>query len=112
MYTADVITDRKNMTGETFRAHCSDCLSAIVGVVEWKTKETQMKASKVATPSDEAFCLVTLENNCSRLTAVAKKEPKFEATSEQSGNQTPKKKEELWPSPKCTKQKGANQKKT
>ena len=111
VHTADAITDRKNMTKETFRVHCSDCLSAVVGVAEWKTKETQMKASKTVTPSDEAFCLVALENNCDRWTAVAKKEPRFKVTSEQSGDQTPKKKEELWPSPKCTKQKGANGKK-
>ena len=111
MHTADVITDRKNMTGETFRACCSDHLSAVVGMNKWKTKETQMKVSKIATPSDEAFCLVTLENNCERWTAMAEKKPRFEDTSNQSGNQTPKKKEELWPSPKCTKQKSANEKK-
>ena len=111
MHTADVITDRKNMTGETFRAHCSDYLSAVVGMVEWKGKETQMKISKIATPSDEAFCLVTLENNCDRWTAIARKEPRFEVASEQSDDLTPKKKEELWPSPKCTKQKSANGKK-
>ena len=109
---ADAITDRKNMTNEALRTHCSDHLLAVVGVNEWKTKETQTKASKMATPSDEAFCLVALENNCNRWTAVAKKEPRFEVTSKQSGDQTPKKKEELWPSPKCTKQKSANQKKT
>ena len=112
MRAADAITDRKNMMKETFRAHCSDHFLAIVGMAEWKTKETQMKASKTATPSDEAFCLVTLENNCDRWTAIAKKKPRFEDTSEQPGDQTPKKKEELWPSPKCTKQKSANGKKT
>ena len=111
MHTADVITDRKNMTGDTFRAHCSDYLSAVVGMAEWKGKETQMKISKIATPSDEAFCLVTLENNYDRWTAIARKEPRFEVVSEQSDDLTPKKKEELWPSPKCTKQKGANGKK-
>ena len=60
---------------------------------------------------DEAFCLVTLENNYDRWTATAKKEPRFEVLSEQSDDQTPKKKEELWPSPKHTEQKGANGKK-
>jgi len=74
---ANAITVRRNMTKETFRAHCSDCLSAVVGMAEWKTKETQMKASKMATPSDEAFCLVTLENNHDRWTAVAKKGAKI-----------------------------------
>jgi len=111
MHTADVITDRKNMTGDTFRAYCSDYLSADVGMVERKGKETQMKISKIATPSDEAFCLVTLENNYDRWTAIARKEPRFEVVSEQSDDLTPKKKEELWPSPKHTKQKGANGKK-
>ena len=95
MHTADVITDRKNMTGETFRAHCSDYLSAVVGVAEWKAKETQMKMSETATPSDEAFCLVALENNCDRWTATADERPRFEDASKQLGDQTPKKKEEL-----------------
>ena len=112
MCAADAITDRKNMTKETFRAHCSDHLLAVVGMNEWKTKETQMKASETATPSDEAFCLVALENNYERWTAIAEKKPRFEDASEQSGDQTPKKKEELWPSPKCNKQKSANEKKT
>ena len=99
------------MTKETFRVHCSHHLLAVVGVNKWKTKVTRVKVSKMATPSDEAFCLVALENNCDRWTAVAKNEPRFEDTSEQSGDQTPKKQEELWPSPKCTKQKSANGKK-
>ena len=71
MHAANAITDRKNMTKETFRACCLDHLLAVVGMSEWKTKETQMKVSEMATPSDEAFCLVALENNCDRWTAVA-----------------------------------------
>ena len=71
MCVADAITDRKNMAKETFCACCSDCSSAVVGMVEWKTKETQMKASKIATPSDEAFFLVALENNCDSRPSVA-----------------------------------------
>ena len=108
MHAANDITDRKNMTKKTFLICCSDCLSAVVGVVEWKTKESKMKASDIATPSDEAFCLVTLENNYERWMAVAKKQKRFDETINQSDDQPTEKNKELWPSPKCTKQKGKN----
>jgi len=92
MCAANAITDGKNMTKETFRVHCSDHSSAVVGMAEWKTKETQMKASEMATPSDEAFCLVALENNCNRWTAMAEKKPRFEDASNQATKHPRKKK--------------------
>ena len=108
MCAADDITDRKNMTTKTFLFHCSDYLSAVVGMVEWKNKESKMKVREIATPSDEAFCLVTLENNYEKWIAVAKKQKRFNVTINQSDDQPTEKKEELWPSPKCTEQKGKN----
>ena len=108
MCAADDITDRKNMTTSTFLFYCSDYLSAVVGMVEWKNKESKMKVREIATPSDEAFCLVMLENNYERWMAVAKKQKRFNETINQSDDQPTEKKEELWPSPKYTKQKGKN----
>ena len=112
LYTVGNITDRENMTDELFLMYCSDYLSAVVGMVEWKEKETKMLISEIATPSDEAFCLVTLENNYERWIAIAKDIPRIKFETVIEDNKSVEKKIEQWPSPKYTKHKDTNGKKS
>ena len=41
---------------------CDSWLSCVVGKNDWKKRRTKEKISEIATPSDEAFALLVLEN--------------------------------------------------
>ena len=48
--------------------HCDNFLSNAAGVVPWRERSAQHRADKSSTMSDEAFCIVTLINNCQHWT--------------------------------------------
>lgn len=90
------------MSGSVFEDHCNKHLSAVVASREWKNKKDENLAQAFATPSDEAFCLVTLENNCNRWLAEAMGNPQFKELVVDG------KKVKLWPKQKFTKQDDSN----
>ena len=60
---------RKNK--EAYLYFCENFLSCVVGKLEWKKNAHCRKLSEIASPTDEAFALLVLENIWDSWTAVA-----------------------------------------
>lgn len=65
MPTMDDILEMRKNTNNAYELFCERLLSHIVGKVDWKTKGSTEMISTIATVSDEAFAILTLESNYS-----------------------------------------------
>ena len=76
---------------------CFDnCLSAALGHSNWKERNKVSLVRDIATVSDEAFCLVTLDDNCNQWLDILC-EPGLT-----------KEERNLWATPLCTNKKKSN----
>ena len=66
----DVIDLRKN-TNAAYEEFCDLLLPSVVGKVKWKRNAHQKLLSQFITPTDEALCLLLLENNWDRWKDIA-----------------------------------------
>ena len=51
------------MSQDAFQLHCDNFLVCVVRDTEWKNTIAEKPILEIATMSDEAFALLTLENN-------------------------------------------------
>jgi hypothetical protein len=71
IYTLESILELSR-SGEPYQWFCKQLLPCVVGAKLWHKKHNKELISTIATCSDEAFALLTLENNYERWMAVAR----------------------------------------
>ena len=63
-----------------YTVFCSYFLPCIIGKLKWKTKCAELMVSQLATKTDEALCLLIIENNYNKWNDIADGKEKVAAT--------------------------------